>query len=56
MRAFHLSACIIPQMANLRIGRQGDFCIVRVYNLFLGQVSNWILGGRGSEVVCLYLL
>ena len=49
MRAFHLSAYIIPQMTNLRIGLLGDFGIGQVYNLFVGRVTNDVLWGRGSE-------
>jgi len=43
MRAFHLSAYIIPQMTHRRIGHLGDSCIGQVSNLFLGQVTNSIL-------------
>jgi hypothetical protein len=50
MRAFHASAHIIAEMANLYIGHQGDFGIGRVSNLFLGQVTNSILWGRDSDV------
>jgi len=43
MCVFDLSAYIIAQMADLRIGHQGDFCIGQVYNLFVGQMPNSIL-------------